>query len=227
MGAYCRGKDPAACGDPQTTLARLGVADLAEPPLLGAVRRREAARGAGAGAHAAGAAPAARRAGLGARRLAPAAALRPAQGAQRRRDHGAVRPARPQSGPALLRQAAGAERRGGGGVRAARRGAAARDPRRRVRRARLPASARRADVSDVLAAAARRAPRPRASGLRRRAPAPGLMRELVDAGYDVTAGVLNALDTDEETGRELGLSDGRRGAVLARSATRRMPRTSS
>jgi iron complex transport system ATP-binding protein len=33
----------------------------------------------------------------------------------------------------------------------------------------------------------------------------GLMRELVDAGYDVTAGVLNALDTDEETGRELGL----------------------
>ena len=34
----------------------------------------------------------------------------------------------------------------------------------------------------------------------------GLMRELVDAGYDVSAGVLNALDTDEETGRELGLS---------------------
>jgi iron complex transport system ATP-binding protein len=33
----------------------------------------------------------------------------------------------------------------------------------------------------------------------------GLMRELVDAGYDVSAGVLNALDTDEETGRELGL----------------------
>ncbi len=33
----------------------------------------------------------------------------------------------------------------------------------------------------------------------------GLMRELVDAGYEVTAGVLNALDTDEETGRELGL----------------------
>jgi len=33
----------------------------------------------------------------------------------------------------------------------------------------------------------------------------GLMRQLVDAGYDVTAGVLNALDTDEETGRELGL----------------------
>jgi iron complex transport system ATP-binding protein len=33
----------------------------------------------------------------------------------------------------------------------------------------------------------------------------GLMRELVDAGYDVTAGVLNALDTDEETGSELGL----------------------
>jgi hypothetical protein len=32
------------------------------------------------------------------------------------------------------------------------------------------------------------------------------MRELVDAGYDVSAGVLNALDTDEETGRELGLS---------------------
>ena len=31
------------------------------------------------------------------------------------------------------------------------------------------------------------------------------MRELVDAGYEVTAGVLNALDTDEETGRELGL----------------------
>jgi iron complex transport system ATP-binding protein len=34
----------------------------------------------------------------------------------------------------------------------------------------------------------------------------GLMRELMDAGYDVSAGVLNALDTDEETGRELGLS---------------------
>ena len=33
----------------------------------------------------------------------------------------------------------------------------------------------------------------------------GLMRQLVDAGYEVTAGVLNALDTDEETGRELGL----------------------
>ena len=33
----------------------------------------------------------------------------------------------------------------------------------------------------------------------------GLMRELVDAGYEVSAGVLNALDTDEETGRELGL----------------------
>jgi len=34
----------------------------------------------------------------------------------------------------------------------------------------------------------------------------GLMRELVDAGYDVSAGALNALDTDEETGSELGLS---------------------
>ena len=34
----------------------------------------------------------------------------------------------------------------------------------------------------------------------------GMMRELADAGYEVTAGVLNALDTDEETGRELGLS---------------------
>lgn len=33
----------------------------------------------------------------------------------------------------------------------------------------------------------------------------GLLRELVDAGYGVSAGVLNALDTDEETGRELGL----------------------
>ncbi len=33
----------------------------------------------------------------------------------------------------------------------------------------------------------------------------GLMRELVDAGYEVSAGVLNALDTDEETGRHLGL----------------------
>jgi iron complex transport system ATP-binding protein len=33
----------------------------------------------------------------------------------------------------------------------------------------------------------------------------GLMRDLVDAGYEVTAGVLNALDTDEETGSELGL----------------------
>ena len=30
-------------------------------------------------------------------------------------------------------------------------------------------------------------------------------RQLADAGSDVTAGVLNALDTDEETGRELGL----------------------
>jgi iron complex transport system ATP-binding protein len=34
----------------------------------------------------------------------------------------------------------------------------------------------------------------------------GLMRELADAGYDVSAGVLNALDTDEATGAELGLS---------------------
>ena len=33
----------------------------------------------------------------------------------------------------------------------------------------------------------------------------GMMRELADAGYEVTAGVLNALDTDEETGSELGL----------------------
>jgi len=33
-----------------------------------------------------------------------------------------------------------------------------------------------------------------------------LMRELVDAGYEVSAGVLNALDTDEATGAELGLS---------------------
>ena len=33
----------------------------------------------------------------------------------------------------------------------------------------------------------------------------GLMRELVDAGWEVSAGVLNALDTDEEAGRELGL----------------------
>jgi iron complex transport system ATP-binding protein len=33
----------------------------------------------------------------------------------------------------------------------------------------------------------------------------GLMRELVDAGYEVTAGVVNALDSDEVTGRELGL----------------------
>jgi iron complex transport system ATP-binding protein len=33
-----------------------------------------------------------------------------------------------------------------------------------------------------------------------------LMRELVDAGYEVSAGVLNALDSDEVTGRELGLS---------------------
>ena len=31
------------------------------------------------------------------------------------------------------------------------------------------------------------------------------MRGLADAGYEVSAGVLNALDTDEETGRELGL----------------------
>jgi iron complex transport system ATP-binding protein len=31
------------------------------------------------------------------------------------------------------------------------------------------------------------------------------MRKVVDAGYDVSAGVLNALDTDEETGRGLGL----------------------
>ena len=33
----------------------------------------------------------------------------------------------------------------------------------------------------------------------------GLMREPVDAGWDVSAGVLNALDSDEDTGRELGL----------------------
>jgi iron complex transport system ATP-binding protein len=33
----------------------------------------------------------------------------------------------------------------------------------------------------------------------------GLMRRLVEAGYDVSAGVLNALDSDEATGRELGL----------------------
>ena len=32
-----------------------------------------------------------------------------------------------------------------------------------------------------------------------------LMRELTDRGYDVSAGVLNALDSDEVTGRELGL----------------------
>ena len=32
-----------------------------------------------------------------------------------------------------------------------------------------------------------------------------LMRELVDGGYEVTAGVVNALDSDEVTGRELGL----------------------
>ena len=37
------------------------------------------------------------------------------------------------------------------------------------------------------------------------APGPVLLRELVDAGYDVSAGVLNALDSDEDTGRELGL----------------------
>ncbi len=34
----------------------------------------------------------------------------------------------------------------------------------------------------------------------------GLMRDLVDVGYDVSAGALNVLDTDEQTGRELGLS---------------------
>lgn len=32
-----------------------------------------------------------------------------------------------------------------------------------------------------------------------------LMRELTEAGFEVTAGVVNALDTDEVTGRELGL----------------------
>ncbi len=32
-----------------------------------------------------------------------------------------------------------------------------------------------------------------------------LMRQLVDSGYEVTAGVVNALDSDEVTGRELGL----------------------
>jgi iron complex transport system ATP-binding protein len=32
-----------------------------------------------------------------------------------------------------------------------------------------------------------------------------LMRDLVDRGYEVSAGVLNALDSDEVTGRELGL----------------------
>ena len=43
----------------------------------------------------------------------------------------------------------------------------------------------------------------------------GLMRELVDAGYDVSAGVLNALDTDEETGSRARALHGRGGAVLA------------
>lgn len=33
-----------------------------------------------------------------------------------------------------------------------------------------------------------------------------LMRELVDLGYSVSAGVINAMDTDEVTGRELGLA---------------------
>ena len=33
-----------------------------------------------------------------------------------------------------------------------------------------------------------------------------LMRELVDLGFSVSAGVVNALDTDEVTGRELGLA---------------------
>jgi iron complex transport system ATP-binding protein len=33
----------------------------------------------------------------------------------------------------------------------------------------------------------------------------GLLRELVDRGFEVSAGVLNALDTDEVTGRELAL----------------------
>ena len=62
----------------------------------------------------------------------------------------------------------------------------------------------------------------------------GMMRELADAGYEVTAGVLNALDTDEETGRELGLemaveapfSPGRRRGARREpgAAARRRPR---
>ena len=33
MGAYCRGKERRPCGEAEATLGRLGVADLAEPPL--------------------------------------------------------------------------------------------------------------------------------------------------------------------------------------------------
>lgn len=54
-------------------------------------------------------------------------------------------------------------------------------------------------------------PRPRAAGRGRvhlicgGGTGANLMRELVDAGYEVSAGVLNALDGDERTGRALGL----------------------
>ena len=111
MGSYCRGKDPAACDDPDLDAGASRGRRPREPPVLGALRRREAARRPRPGADAAGSAAAARRAGVRPGRLAPAAPLRPAQGAQCRRAHGALHPARPQPGAALLRQAARAQRR--------------------------------------------------------------------------------------------------------------------
>jgi len=53
--------------------------------------------------------------------------------------------------------------------------------------------------------AERRAPRGRVHVVGGGGTASTLMRGLVDAGYEVSAGVLNALDSDEVTGRELAL----------------------
>ena len=62
------------------------------------------------------------------------------------------------------------------------------------------------EVDAVVAAAKTAFATWRSSNLSKRAEVMFRMRELVDAGFDVSAGVLNALDTDEKTGCELGLS---------------------
>ena len=111
---------------------------------------------------------AARRAGLRASTSRTSFASSTCSRAERRRPHRALHPARPEPGAALLRPAAGAQRGPGGGLRPARGGADARGAGGGVRRARLRAPPRRPHLPDVLAAAARRAPRARAPGLRRR-----------------------------------------------------------